>query len=206
MDLKLCTKCGENKPHSAFSKKSAQPDGLRTRCRQCEKARKRSYYQQNAERAREWQKQYYQTHIEARRRYTHTYRNRDRQHIRELDRAWRIKNPDKLAAKQNRYDARKRLLPQQLTLEQWQWLLDQTNHCCVYCGKHESEIGRLQQEHVIPLSRRGAYTITNIVPACRPCNSRKKDRTPAEAGMTFAIEINPLAHMKQTSLFGDDAK
>lgn len=112
----------------------------------------------------------------------------------------------KMLARSHKYQSQKRDLLAELTPEQWTWLLEQSGRRCVYCGRHESEAGRLAQEHIIPVSKGGVYTIANIRPACRSCNSRKKDRTPAEAGMTFAIEINPLAHMTQASLFGDDKK
>jgi hypothetical protein len=36
---------------------------------------------------------------------------------------------------------------------------------------------------VIPRSRGGAHTWDNVVAACRPCNSRKENRSPADVGM-----------------------
>lgn len=53
---------------------------------------------------------------------------------------------------------------------------------CAYCGLrwHERE---LQCEHIVPASRGGAWSWMNLVTACGPCNHRKADRTPEEAGM-----------------------
>jgi len=53
---------------------------------------------------------------------------------------------------------------------------------CAYCGQrfHERE---LQCEHILPESRGGRWTWMNLVTACGPCNGRKADRTPEEAGM-----------------------
>ena len=53
---------------------------------------------------------------------------------------------------------------------------------CAYCGQrfHERE---LQCEHIVPESRGGGWTWMNLVTACGPCNGRKADRTPEEAGM-----------------------
>lgn len=53
---------------------------------------------------------------------------------------------------------------------------------CAYCGErfHERE---LQCEHIVPESRGGGWTWMNLVTACGPCNGRKADRTPEEAGM-----------------------
>jgi 5-methylcytosine-specific restriction endonuclease McrA len=53
---------------------------------------------------------------------------------------------------------------------------------CQYCGqRHASE--DLTYDHVIPQARGGKRTWDNIVSACVPCNKRKADKTPAEAGM-----------------------
>lgn len=53
---------------------------------------------------------------------------------------------------------------------------------CAYCGRrfHERD---LQCEHILPESRGGGWTWMNLVTACGPCNGRKADRTPEEAGM-----------------------
>lgn len=57
---------------------------------------------------------------------------------------------------------------------------------CCYCGKkfHSTD---LNLEHVIPRSRGGKTNWENIVTACVPCNSRKADKMPAEAGMKLLI-------------------
>ena len=38
-------------------------------------------------------------------------------------------------------------------------------------------------DHVLPVSRGGQTTWTNVVAACVPCNRKKANRTPEEAGM-----------------------
>lgn len=58
---------------------------------------------------------------------------------------------------------------------------------CQYCGvKHR--MSELTYDHVVPRSRGGRTTWTNIVTACEGCNLRKRDRTPAEAGMVLRRE------------------
>jgi 5-methylcytosine-specific restriction endonuclease McrA len=49
---------------------------------------------------------------------------------------------------------------------------------CAYCGRPGDSV-----DHVLPQSRGGCTTWENTVVACSPCNNRKRDRTPAEAGM-----------------------
>ena len=41
---------------------------------------------------------------------------------------------------------------------------------CAYCGVTGTA---LQRDCVLPLSRGGRYTLDNIVPACRSCNTSK---------------------------------
>ena len=58
------------------------------------------------------------------------------------------------------------------------------NNTCQYCGqKFQKE--ELSMDHIIPRSKGGPSTYTNIVTACKPCNRYKDDRTPAEAGMVL---------------------
>ncbi len=53
---------------------------------------------------------------------------------------------------------------------------------CAYCGQRFAE-RELQCEHILPESRGGRWSWMNLVSACGPCNGRKADRTPEEAGM-----------------------
>ena len=53
---------------------------------------------------------------------------------------------------------------------------------CQYCGSR----AQLTVDHVIPRSKGGGSTWDNIVAACAPCNRRKGDALPRQAGMTLA--------------------
>jgi 5-methylcytosine-specific restriction endonuclease McrA len=62
---------------------------------------------------------------------------------------------------------------------------------CQYCGD-KLPLSKLNFDHVVPKSRwrKEGFTGTpttweNVVMACYPCNSKKEDRTPQEAGMTL---------------------
>jgi len=54
---------------------------------------------------------------------------------------------------------------------------------CGYCGGHASTV-----DHVQPRSRGGRNTWRNTVAACGPCNQRKGDRLPAQAGMPLRVQ------------------
>jgi 5-methylcytosine-specific restriction endonuclease McrA len=51
-------------------------------------------------------------------------------------------------------------------------------HRCQYCGRSAENL-----DHVLPRSRGGTHTWDNVVASCRPCNARKEDRLPQEAGL-----------------------
>lgn len=64
-------------------------------------------------------------------------------------------------------------------------------HMCMYCGV-ELPDGQLTRDHVKPISRGGRDRWSNVVSACRGCNTRKGNRTPEEAGLTLlAIPYAP---------------
>ena len=48
---------------------------------------------------------------------------------------------------------------------------------CVYCGSTE---GPFHLDHVVPRSRGGPDDPSNLVQACVPCNSQKRDKLPSE--------------------------
>lgn len=56
-----------------------------------------------------------------------------------------------------------------LTEAQWAALQDAWGGCA-YCG---ATGGALQKDCLLPISRGGRYTLSNVVPACRSCNASK---------------------------------
>lgn len=56
------------------------------------------------------------------------------------------------------------------------------HHTCQYCGTQPGWEA-ITIDHVVPRSQGGMSNWTNCVAACVPCNARKADRTPEQAGM-----------------------
>lgn len=56
---KKCTSCKEVKPVSEFCVNKAKKDGINTICRQCQRIKKNSWDAENAERIKEYTKEYY---------------------------------------------------------------------------------------------------------------------------------------------------
>lgn len=65
------------------------------------------------------------------------------------------------------------------------------NFECQYCGARLT-MGSGTRDHVIPRSLRGPDTLTNVVASCKPCNGRKANRTPEQAGMQLRAQPRPL--------------
>ena len=59
---------------------------------------------------------------------------------------------------------------------------------CAYCGGP----GPLTIDHVRPRSRGGTNAWENLLPACRPCNQAKGNRTPEEWGVRPRVKPKPL--------------
>jgi len=128
-------------------------------------------------------KAYRELHKESISQYMKNYRHSDRKKILEMDARNRENNKEKIIlyrrnnkGKTNiltqKYRAKKRKLPSTLTSKQWEEIKQYFNNNCCYCGKKLP----LEQEHFLALSSDGEYTINNIVPACRSCNSSKGAR------------------------------
>lgn len=57
---------------------------------------------------------------------------------------------------------------------------------CQYCLE-KRQTKDLTFDHVVPRSQGGKTNWTNIVTACKPCNSKKDNRTPDQAGMQLRV-------------------
>lgn len=59
-------------------------------------------------------------------------------------------------------------------------------YTCCYCSK-ECTTRELNLDHVLAKSKGGRTDWDNIVLACIPCNTKKGDKTPEEAGMKLQV-------------------
>lgn len=60
-------------------------------------------------------------------------------------------------------------------------------YTCCYCYT-QFEMSNLTLDHVIPKDRGGIMMYNNIVTSCWPCNQKKRNRTPEEAGMKLLLK------------------
>lgn len=75
-------------------------------------------------------------------------------------------------------------------------LLARDEHRCAYCAGRGDTV-----DHVLPRSRGGRNTWLNTVAACGPCNGRKADRTPDEAGMELLVAPREVT-LRETLVVG----
>ena len=98
------------------------------------------------------------------------------------NRAWRLKNPDKTRAIILRYQHKKKSCPvNDLTADEERFIFDIYGNKCYYCGEKSD----LTLDHIQAISKNGIHSMTNIVPACRSCNSKKGNKPPK-------IPVQPL--------------
>lgn len=81
-------------------------------------------------------------------------------------------NPETISHLKARRYAREKNADGSHTLQEWQSLKDKYNHRCAMCGRE----AKLTKDHVIPLSKGGTDYISNIMPLCRNCNSKKHNK------------------------------
>ncbi len=59
------------------------------------------------------------------------------------------------------------------SLENWNYVLSIFGNCCAYCKSNDSKLTR---DHFVPISKGGLHVNGNIVPACKSCNSAKRNK------------------------------
>lgn len=92
-----------------------------------------------------------------------------------------------------------RRIPRQTRALSRKNILIRDHHTCQYCGRRGGA-GDLTLDHVLPRSRGGGGSWENLVAACRPCNNRKGDRLPEEAGMKLRKKPKPFTLHTSRSL------
>lgn len=190
-DQKRCYKCGELKALEDFNRNSKAPDGRRPDCRSCHRASVRAYAQEhreerlaycrhyylaNREERLERQREYGVAHAEQRRAYVAVRQAAPeyREARRVYEKQYWDERRDEARAKGHRWRARQKAatvspITDAARSEKWIYW----NGCCWICGGPADS-----WDHVKPLSKGGPHVLSNLRPACRSCNSRKKDTWP----------------------------
>ena len=160
--VKRCKGCGVSQGPEAFADDATIADGKRSRCRPCERAQRKERRKANPGKDAAYQREWLARSSAAdpefwKKRYAAN---------RENNRKWAK------ICQQNRRATRIGL-PADLTACEWADRVAEYGGRCAYCLTAEGT----EQDHMTPISRGGAHTLSNVVPACRSCNARKGAKT-----------------------------
>lgn len=75
---------------------------------------------------------------------------------------------------------RRRRARENHAVNMWTWsefnkIILKFGHRCAYCGDEPAD--QMEADHVVPLSRGGSDALSNLLPACKPCNGSKSARS-----------------------------
>jgi 5-methylcytosine-specific restriction endonuclease McrA len=73
---------------------------------------------------------------------------------------------------------RERRKARELRQTQW-WKRKLAKGTCYYCGARKAP-AQLTMDHLVPVARGGKSNRSNVVTACKTCNTRKKQLLPME--------------------------
>lgn len=136
----------------------------------------REWIRQNAEKAREAMRRWRVRHPDEHAAESRAFHARHREERNARSAAYHRANPHVRRTAWERRRARELGAEGSFASEEWLALLLAYAHRCAYCGAE----GLLHADHRIPLSRGGTNYISNILPACPPCNQRKHRLTDEE--------------------------
>ena len=182
---KCCPRCKQVKEAEAFHANKRNKNGLSDRCKQCQHevyvasrdlpmvcrlcGKDIAFEHQRPDpRTRDGVSRICLPCLEAR-------RESAKPRIRAARRVWGRTEKGKEASRHtsNRYWARKAKAEGTFSRQEWCEVLEDFNHHCAYC--HEPLVGTPHQEHMQALINGGRDDRSNIVPACKTCNSRKQN-------------------------------
>lgn len=138
----------------------------------------RKYAKDHPEWSREQRLKGYARHKDARTKHSREYKKKRRadngEHVRELEKLARQRNPVVFMIRKQRRRAKEAGIPGSFTATEWKELCAKYDNRCVCCGRKL----KLHADHVIPIGAPGSTNyISNYQPLCKSCNSSKGTKT-----------------------------
>jgi len=189
--MKTCTDCQETKSLEDFGPEKRGKFGRRSKCRVCMRKRTQAYQAQPevAARRKELRDQWYRDNPD----YNRKYFEKNREHILELNRNWRIANPDYMPEYLAKYLPEYHQRPEVKeadrirSLNRYRSLVGELPKDCmaILIGRYGEACMNpdcdgldsiLTIDHVKPVSKGGLNTMDNVQILCYTCNRRKGNR------------------------------
>jgi 5-methylcytosine-specific restriction endonuclease McrA len=118
-----------------------------------------------------WMARYHQDNKERAKELGTRWNVNNKKKVLEIKKKYRINNREKIRLiNQNRRAAKNE---GSLTLEEWESVLSMHDYRCANCGTDEN----ITMDHIIPIVNGGSYSVNNVQPLCKSCNSRKATKT-----------------------------
>jgi 5-methylcytosine-specific restriction endonuclease McrA len=186
--LRVCIKCNKELPIERFYTSGINKTGYRGACKECTKIASDLQYARNRGKILAGQKQYRIDNFDKVEAYRIQYNiiNKDmvskkhsryyelnKEQINEHNKQYYESHPEGHRIRYQRYRASRRKLQYTLTIPQWEEIKLHFNNSCAYCGMDKEP---LVQEHFLAMSKGGEYSSNNIIPACKHCNSSKREK------------------------------
>lgn len=188
---KWCPRCQRNRAVAFFGLCRSRADGLAFYCRNCARDKQRAWvrrnrrkwrlivrrsYSRHADVRRAMSKRYYWTNAEGERERQRTYRRKNLSRANAAVRRWRLANPDAVRNYIVHRRARSLGASGSFTKADVVRIAERQRGRCYYCGRRR----KLTIDHKVALARGGSNRPSNLVLACKPCNSRKGIKTAKE--------------------------
>ncbi len=168
---KACSRCKQVKSTSEFGKHTKQKDGLYSQCFSCRRQARAEYRARNVETIKAEQRNAYLKNRDQRIAYATNWVNNNKDRHKTFASNWKHNN--KLAVSASARKRRARLKENGIFLITVKEIKRLYSSTCFYCGSNK----QITIDHVIAIARGGTDGIGNLVPACKSCNSKKRDLT-----------------------------
>lgn len=171
---KLCNICGKwfISDLNNFHKNKCAPDGLFPYCKDCNKKKGSKDYKDNQEAHNKYQRESYKQDKHNMREKNRIWGKVRRERGEYLE--WQHNNPDKIKQYSDNHKSHK------ISKKEWIECKEYFNNSCAYCGlpieehfikvKGEIKLSDFHKEHLIHGAKND---LSNCVPSCKSCNSKK---------------------------------
>ena len=177
-NTKACSKCGEEKPFSEFSREPRRPCGIQAHCKACKAAYSRAYRKANPEKVAALSRAWAVANPDKRDTSRRAWKAAHPEEHAASQRAYQTANPEKNSARARNYYARKLGNGGAHTAKDVQAQYDHQQGRCYYCDVLVYDDYHV--DHVIPISKGGSNGPENLVISCPPCNRSKHNKHPMD--------------------------